>query len=52
MSRIIAESLASEIADPSVAADPLLREEPDEEEDEEEGNDEEEEDRNDDGYSE
>jgi hypothetical protein len=54
MSRIRPENLPPEISDRSVAADVLLRQEPEDEEDEEDdGNEEDDEDKEDDeGYSE
>ena len=57
MSRIYAECLDSDTSDRSVAADVLLRQEPDEEEDEEEDEgdgkeDDDDDDEGDDGYSE
>jgi hypothetical protein len=55
MSRIRPENLDPEISDRSVAADALLRQEPDEEEDEEDeddGKEDEDDDEEDDGYSE
>ena len=54
MSRAHPECFASDPSDPSVAADVLLRQEPDEEEEEEEGDGKEDDDdaNGDDGYSE